>query len=65
VINYIVCSGKGMIRDRAKIPKEARDYDKDYYINNQVIPCVEKIFEIKGYTKQDLLSKEQRKLGEF
>jgi len=65
MINYIVCSGKGLIRDRSKIPKEARDYDKDYYINNQVIPCVEKIFEIKRYTKQDLLSKEQSKLGDF
>ena len=65
MINYIVCSGKGLIRDRSKIPKEARDYDKDYYINNQAIPCVEKIFEIKRYTKQDLLSKEQSKLGDF
>ena len=64
-INFIIGSGKGMIRDKAKIPKEAKDYDKNYYINNQVIPCVEKIFEIKKYTKQDLLSKEQSKLGDF
>ena len=65
IINFIISSGKGLIRDRAKIPKEAKDYDKEYYINNQIIPCVEKIFEIKGYTKQDLLSKEQSKLGDF
>jgi len=65
VISFIVGSGKGMIRDRAKIPKECRDYDRDYYINNQIIPCVEKIFEIKGFTKQDLLTKEQSKLGDF
>ena len=65
VINFIISSGKGLIRDRAKIPKEAKDYDKEYYVNNQIIPCVEKIFEIKGYTKQDLLSKEQSKLGDF
>ena len=65
VINFIISSGKGLIRDRAKIPKEAKDYDKEYYVNNQVIPCLEKIFEIKGYTKQDLLSKEQSKLGDF
>ena len=65
VISYIVSVGKGLIRDRAKIPKEAKNYDKDYYINNQLIPSVEKIFEVKGYTKQDLLSKEQSKLGDF
>jgi len=65
VISYIVGPGKGLIRDRAKIPKEAKDYSKDYYINHQVIPSVEKIFEIKGYTKQDLISKEQSKLGDF
>jgi len=65
MINYIIGSGKGLIRDRAKIPKEVKDYSKDYYINHQVIPSVEKIFEIKGYTKQDLLSKEQSKLGDF
>ncbi len=65
VINFIISSGKGLIRDRAKIPKEAKDYDKEYYINNQIIPCVENIFKIKGYSKQDLLSKEQSKLGDF
>ena len=65
VIKFIINSGKGLIRDRAKIPNDAKDYDKDYYINNQIIPCVEKIFEIKGYTKQDLLSKEQSKIGDF
>jgi len=65
VISFIISSGKGLIRDRAKIPKETKDYDKDYYVNNQIIPCVENIFKIKGYSKQDLLSKEQSKLGDF
>lgn len=65
MIHYIISSGKGLIRDRAKIPKEAKDYSKDYYINHQIIPSVEKIFEIKGYNKQDLLNKEQSKLGDF
>lgn len=65
VINFIISSGKGMIRDKARIPKDAKDYDREYYVNNQIIPCVENIFKIKGYTKQDLLSKEQSKLRDF
>ena len=36
--NFIISSGKGLIRDRAKIPKEAKDYDKEYYIITQRIP---------------------------
>jgi len=65
VINYVVGEGSGLIRDRAKVPKEAKNYDIDYYINNQIIPSVEKIFEIRNIHKEDLLSKEQSRLGEF
>lgn len=68
IINYIVLAGKGPIRDRAKFPKEVKegDYDAEYYINNQIIPCVEKLFEVLGYKKEDLLeSKTQKKLGSF
>ena len=45
IISYIVSPGKGRIRDRAKLPQEATSYDSDYYINNQIIPAVDKIFE--------------------
>jgi DNA polymerase I len=68
IINYIIVAGKGPIRDRAKFPKEVKEgeYDAEYYINNQVIPAVEKIFEVLGYTKDDLAaSKTQKKLGSF
>src|SRR3989344_530566 len=65
VIKYVITEGKGLIGDRAKLLKEAKNYDKDYYINNQVIPCVEKIFEIRNIHKEDLLSKDQSRLREF
>ena len=67
IIQYIVTEGEGRIRDRAKLPEEIKNhnYDSDYYINNQVIPAIEKIFEVLGYTKEELLSKQQSKLGEF
>lgn len=67
-IEYVIGTGSGKIRDRAKLPDEIvdNDYDSEYYINNQVLPSVEKIFEALG---KDIIketeSKEQSKLGEF
>ncbi|MBS3163465.1 hypothetical protein J4427_02135 [Candidatus Woesearchaeota archaeon] len=65
---FVIIEGKGMIRDRARLPEECKekDYDTDYYINNQIIPAVEKILEVFGYKKEDLLAdKKQSKLGDF
>lgn len=66
-INFIIVEGNGMIRDRAKLPSECREkeYDSNYYIDNQVVPSVEKIFEIFGISREELISKEQSKLGDF
>jgi DNA polymerase elongation subunit (family B) len=68
VIEYVVTEGKGRIGDRAKLPADIVDnkYDSDYYINNQVIPTVERIFEVLGYKKDDLIShKDQSNLSSF
>ena len=65
-IYYIINEGKGMIRDRAKLPEESSSYDSEYYVNNQVIPAVKSIFEALGY-KETYLKEDhaQSKLGEF
>ena len=68
IIRYIITKGGGKIRDRARLPDEVKedDYDGEYYINNQVVPSIEKIFEIIGFTKDDILArKEQAKLASF
>ena len=68
VIKYVVTQGNDIIRNRAKLPEEIKEneYDADYYINNQVIPSVERIFNVLGYKKEDLLEiKEQTKLEGF
>lgn len=68
IIKFIVTEGKGIIRDRARIPEEVKDgeYDSDYYINNQIIPSVERIFNVLGYKKEDLIEeKAQSKLSGF
>ena len=68
IVRYVITKGKARIRDKAKLPNEVNqdDYDPDYYVNNQVIPAVEKIFEVIGYNKEELSQKEgQKKLAKF
>lgn len=67
-IRLVITAGKGILRDRAKIPEEVsnNDYDADYYINNQIIPSVERIFAVLGIDiTQTVAPKTQSKLGEF
>jgi DNA polymerase I len=51
IINYVVTNGASVVRDRVKLPEEvsAGEYDAEYYINNQVIPAVDRIFDVLGY----------------
>ncbi len=66
IIQYVVTEGPGLIRDKAKMVEDATNYDAEYYINHQVLPSVESIFEAVGYRKDDLLSEgSQVRLGEF
>ena len=68
IIKYVVTQGNDQIRNRAKLPEEVKgnEYDADYYINNQVVPAVERIFNVLGYRKEDLIeTKEQTKLAGF
>ncbi len=68
IINYVVTRGEGNIGDRVKLPDEVtkEDYDAEYYINNQIIPAVDRILEIFGYSGKELSeNKEQSKLSGF
>ena len=56
IIQYIIKKGKGSISQRA-VPyeySECIEYDKYYYVNNQIIPAVGRIMESLGYSKKDL-----------
>ena len=64
-IYFIVSDEQGLIRDKAKIPSECKNYDPNYYIENQIMPSLEKIFEVFGISRDEILIKEQTKLGEF
>lgn len=57
---------RALVRERAKMPDEPGKYDIDYYLNNQILPAVENIFEVfKVDTKELLDGKKQKKLFEF
>jgi len=66
-IRYVVVEGKGVIRDRSKLPEEVNEgeYDAEYYLTHQVIPSVGKILEVIGYDAEELLNQEQSKLQTF
>lgn len=66
LVRYIINEGSGIIRERAKLPEESKNYDIEYYINHQIIPAVDKIMEVLGYTKKDLSEgHSQSKLGDY
>jgi DNA polymerase Pol2 len=57
---------KTLIRDRAKLIEEKGEYDIEYYLNNQIIPAVENIFEVFGVNAKELVEKKkQTSLGDF
>ncbi len=65
VVSYVIGKGGERIRDKVRLPDEAKDYDPEYYIEHQVLPAVEKIFEAVGIPKERLLSKGQKTLLSF
>ena len=57
---------KGPIRERAKLPDEPGEYDIDYYLNNQILPAIENIFEVFSINTKELVDgRKQKKLGDF
>jgi DNA polymerase I len=63
IVSYIVGkpdNGKSKtISDRVLLPEECskKDYDEEYYIQNQVIPAVESIFKTAGIDISELFKK--------
>jgi len=68
MIEYVITKGKGRIGDRAKLTNEVTkdDIDSEYYIKNQLIPSVGKIFEVIGFDEGELEKEgSQSKLSGF
>ena len=69
LIKYFIAESKekkALVRDRAKLPDEEEDYDINYYLNNQILPAVENIFEVFNVNIKELLEDgKQKKLDGF
>ncbi|MBN1644749.1 hypothetical protein JW851_01745, partial [Candidatus Woesearchaeota archaeon] len=67
-IQFVITKGKGLIRDKVKLPANIsnEDYDSDYYISNQILPGVERVFTALGFSMEDLSEEtSQSTLGSF
>jgi DNA polymerase I len=67
-IGYVVLEGKGRISDRTKMASTLNEkdrIDRDYYIENQVVPVALRILEHFGIAKEDLLGKKQQSLEKW
>ncbi len=68
MIGYVITGKGGSISDKAELADyvEEGDYDPDYYINNQVLPAVEKILGELGYEGEVLKTgKRQQGLSDW
>lgn len=67
-IEYLIVRGKGLIRDKARLPNEVKEgeYDPEYYLKHQIMPALSGIFAVLGFKEEDLMEKSsQTGLGKF
>jgi DNA polymerase I len=69
IIKYVVCKGKGSISERSHMTpiviEDKLEYDPEYYINNQVLPAVERILQVLGFSDNEIQLKEQTELDKY
>ena len=66
IIKFVVTKGKGLIRDKVKLLHEAGQYNIEYYLNKQILPAVENIFQVFNIDIKELIEgKKQMTLGDF
>jgi len=66
MIAYVVGKSGKSISEKAEPLELAKDYDSDYYINNQVLPAVMKIMKELGYDEYSMkFGGKQRSLDSF
>ena len=55
-IRYIITSGPGRISDKAELYEFAKDYDVNYYINNQILPASMRILSVLGVSEDEIMN---------
>ena len=56
IVGYVITRSGKSISERAEMEEFVQEgnYDPDYYINNQILPAVERIMQELGYSPDDL-----------
>jgi DNA polymerase I len=54
VVSYVITKKGKTISEKAELAEFAKDYDADYYINNQILPSVMKILKELGYDEYSM-----------
>jgi len=55
-----------LVRDKVKLPNEKGEYNIQYYLENQVLPAVENIFQVFDINIREVIGgKKQTTLGDF
>ena len=55
-----------LVRDRVKLPDEEGNYDIEYYLNNQILPAVENIFQVFNIDIEEVIeTKKQNSLSKW
>ena len=63
LVSYFVgeINGKGKrVGDRVFLPNEKSKYDIDYYLNNQILPAIENIFDVFGIDIHEVVDGEKQ-----
>jgi len=57
---------KKLVREKVKLPNEKGEYNMEYYLNHQILPAVENIFQVFNVNVKEIVDgKKQMTLGEF
>ncbi|MEM2974457.1 MAG: DNA-directed DNA polymerase [Candidatus Micrarchaeia archaeon] len=54
IIGYVVTRHGRTVSEKAELVEYAKDYDPDYYVNNQILPAVLRILGELGYNEDDI-----------
>jgi len=70
LIEYYVAETKGkeskLVREKVKLPQEEGEYNLKYYLERQILPAVENIFQVFGIDMKEIIDeKKQTKLSDF
>jgi DNA polymerase elongation subunit (family B) len=69
LIEYYIAQTKTkskLVRDKVKLPNEEGEYDIDYYLDRQILPAVENIFQVFGIKIKEIIDgKRQTSLSDF